>query len=390
MKKTIILLTGLCFFQHACCMNKVPSSASISVLGDMAGVLFQNCNQNCLKTFQDIGINQSDGQLYINAFNVGQGNFIVLRKENRAVIIDAGGVPFDEEHIKIDELLVDVVIDAVFITHPHDDHFSLFNNKLFGAFPKSFANTVFYLSGKESDWKTGISQKFLRQLSILSPVISSVQYLDNEQHEVSLLNGVVFKTFYLDPPIRRDPNKLSLLLQISYMGKNVLFTGDAEGDSIARLFQTVGDLSSAANLVQNGNEVTEIVKLFNYYTAAYRDFVELRSLCSSLAVTLGNYIFDRPNIVVSSVQNLIDNLQTMIAIDQSLFNGQNVTSLQGFVNTITPLSQLTIDPFFYFCICHLTPHEKISSLGDLCNALNTMGDGSQELVEQLYQLGDLL
>lgn len=390
MKRTIILLIGICFFQYACCINEAPSTASITVLENMESVLFQNCPKNCLQKFEKIGINQDDGQLYINAFNVGQGNFIVLRKDNHAVIIDAGGRLICESE-KVDELLINVVIDAVFITHPHDDHFSLFNSKLFEAFPKSFANTVFYLSGEKNDWESKKAKNFLQRLGFLSNVISSVQYLNNKQLEISLLNGVVFKTFYLEPPIKREPNNLSLLLQVSYMGKNILFTGDAEGDSIARLFQTIGDLSSAASLMHNKDEVESVVKMFHHYTAAHRDFLELRSLCRSLVETFcNNYIFDDPNVVVNSVQNLIDSLVSMQKFDESFFRAKNKESLQSFIDTITPLANLRIDPFFYFCFCHLCKGPAcIFSLQDMLNVLNNI-EGTDELCLQLSSLGELL
>jgi len=52
-----------------------------------------------------------------------------------------------------------------------------------------------------------------------------VKYIDNKQLGVSLLNGVVFKIFFLEPAVKWEPNKLSVLLRISNLGTNILFIG---------------------------------------------------------------------------------------------------------------------------------------------------------------------
>jgi len=59
-------------------------------------------------------------------------------------------------------------------------------------------------------------------------VISDVKYIDNKQLGVSLLNGVVFKIFFLEPAVKWEPNKLSVLLRISNLGTNILFIGVVE------------------------------------------------------------------------------------------------------------------------------------------------------------------
>jgi len=55
-----------------------------------------------------------------------------------------------------------------------------------------------------------------------------VKYIDNKQLGVSLLNGVVFKIFFLEPAVKWEPNKLSVLLRISNLGTNILFIGVVE------------------------------------------------------------------------------------------------------------------------------------------------------------------
>ena len=285
------------FSLMCCCMEKTPSNASLSAIEGIESVLFERCDRSCLGAFSNFGVDQSDGDLYVNAINVGQGNFIILRKGNHAVILDAGGrLPFEDIEIKLYGLLQGVIIDAVFITHPHKDHFSLFyeGTSLLETYEPSFLNTVFYLGGTERDWTSNSSKKFLETISCYKKT-GRVQFLDNSSQEIFLLGGdVVFRTFQLESPVFRTPNKLSLLLQVSFMGKNLLFTGDAEGDSLSRLFQVESDLSSAKNLIKDDKpfieQLNEAIKQLHIYTDARKEFLELRYLYRSLLNILSNYI----------------------------------------------------------------------------------------------------
>jgi len=113
-------------------------------------------------------------------------------------------------------------------------------------------------------------------------VISDVKYIDNKQLGVSLLNGVVFKIFFLEPAVKWEPNKLSVLLRISNLGTNILFIGDF----IARQFQTEEDLSSVTSLVSNKDNIIKIVESVSTYTEVYKSFMKLKTLCCGFAETL--------------------------------------------------------------------------------------------------------
>jgi beta-lactamase superfamily II metal-dependent hydrolase len=118
-----------------------------------------------------------------------------------------------------------------------------------------------------------------------------VKYIDNKQLGVSLLNGVVFKIFFLEPAVKWEPNKLSVLLRISNLGTNILFIGVVEkkkkkGDFIARQFQTEEDLSSVTSLVSNKDNIIKIVESVSTYTEVYKSFMKLKTLCCGFAETL--------------------------------------------------------------------------------------------------------
>jgi len=63
-----------------------------------------------------------------------------------------------------------------------------------------------------------------------------VKYIDNKQLGVSLLNGVVFKIFFLEPAVKWEPNKLSVLLRISNLGTKILFIGVLEKKKKRRFY----------------------------------------------------------------------------------------------------------------------------------------------------------
>ncbi len=178
----------------------------------------------------------SNDELAIYAFNVGQANFVALTKNNKAVIVDAGFQ--DKRHTPqaCYNILQGHSIEAIYITHPHADHYSFIfphttNTKTATAYlSKLFdlGNTLFLLGGAEADWDTGFVMNIRNY---------SYAFLNHRNDTRIFLDNVIFRVFGTAPVAHReDKNKLSLLLQVQYANKKALFLGDAEGDSISRLF----------------------------------------------------------------------------------------------------------------------------------------------------------
>jgi beta-lactamase superfamily II metal-dependent hydrolase len=253
--------------------------------------LFSLCEKTCCATFSDMGIDIFNGNLYAHAFNVGQANFIVLNKGEGAVIIDAGSqYPIsqlrDSVGDKLDELLLRCTVEAVFITHPHKDHFSLFteNDNLLNLYGEKFAKTKFYLGGSKTDWESRDAGSFLGK-------IKNGQFLDNSHQEIAdLLGGDVhFRVFGVNAPSIRAANKLSLLIQVGFHGMNMLFLGDAEGDSLSRLLGTLHDLASAKSLVPSRkDEINGINKKLKQRVQAYKSFIESSALYRSYWKQIGS------------------------------------------------------------------------------------------------------
>lgn len=113
----------------------------------------------------EFGFKFSEDRLYVFAFNTGQANCIILRKGSHTVIFDAGGdFPSDIEEDKAKSLLKETVVDAVFITHPHEDHFSLIP-EVFGQYLDE--NTIFFLGGTVADWTNERCELLKQALNII-------------------------------------------------------------------------------------------------------------------------------------------------------------------------------------------------------------------------------
>ena len=87
--------------------------------------------------------------IYLFAFNVGQGNFILLRHKETVILVDAGSKNKDDrslllkDHVKA--CLNGAEIKAVIITHTDDDHYNYLGEGWLKEFlPKS---TPLYVGG---------------------------------------------------------------------------------------------------------------------------------------------------------------------------------------------------------------------------------------------------
>ena len=84
--------------------------------------------ENARKVFLDTISKQdfSSPELYVFAFNVGDGNFILLKERKTAILVDAGSssVHLCKRYIRnyFKKCLGNASIEAVIITHPDNDH----------------------------------------------------------------------------------------------------------------------------------------------------------------------------------------------------------------------------------------------------------------------------
>ena len=202
-----------------------------------------NFNWEISKTYGFDFLN--DKNLYIFAFNVGQANFILLRKGNSAVIVDAGQGKKDELFTetakdKASKLLSEIQnIEAIFITHPHDDHYSLLlPTSPIGRLFKITDATVLILGGSKNDWTgTGILEL---------PPKSQIFSTDMSNWKQSFLGNAEFRIINSRPITKSSSvNAKSLILHVNFARNGILFTGDAEGINFDKIMPPAIDLKHA-------------------------------------------------------------------------------------------------------------------------------------------------
>ena len=190
----------------------------------------------------------SEGVVYLFAFNVGQGNFILLRHGGTAILIDAGSKNKGDKTLyflnpkdRLETCLKGARIKAIIITHTDDDHYNYLGEDWLKEFlPKG---TPLYVGGTFENAKGIIEKLGVDSSQLHSRVLGehwcnfSTTLLENKNIEGklnALIPGCVFN-FLCSPrglihPDEKNPQSLVFLL--TYGGHSILFTGDATGETL--------------------------------------------------------------------------------------------------------------------------------------------------------------
>ena len=189
-----------------------------------------------------------EGVIYLFAFNVGQGNFTLLRHKETAILIDAGSKNKDDKHPcfpnpkgHVKACLEGAKIKAIIITHTDDDHYNyLGEDWLKEILPKG---TLLYVGGTFGNAKGIIEGLGVDSSQLHSRVPgelwrnSLTTFETNESIERclnALIPGCVFN-FLCSPRALIHPNEKnlqSLVFLLTYSGRSILFTGDATGETL--------------------------------------------------------------------------------------------------------------------------------------------------------------
>ena len=145
-------------------INNVAQSEKV---GLKASKLFYKINNNFLSS--EISNFSDTKYLHVFAFNVGQANCIVLRCGDEVVIVDAGTpskskalgknnnpIPNELEiniFPQVDKVLKNTKIKAVFITHPHTDHYNLIEYLFQRYWDTQKESCRLFLGGPETEWR---------------------------------------------------------------------------------------------------------------------------------------------------------------------------------------------------------------------------------------------
>ena len=126
----------------------------------------------------------------------------------------------------------DPIVEAVFITHPHTDHYSLLYD-LHQTFKNSFGTTKYFLAGLAEDWTGDVPKKLFKEIGQ-----TNIEFVGQEypSRDFTFLDDCRFKLWgQSKPEDLNDKNQLSLFITLYFKNVKILFTGDAEGNVLKRL-----------------------------------------------------------------------------------------------------------------------------------------------------------
>ena len=162
-----------------------------------------------------------DGILEVHIIDVGQGDSILVRTDDRVLLIDAGtNSSEDELRAYLDACWIED-IDCFVCTHPHEDHIG-------GADMILGEYNVERLIMPESESTTVTFTKLLDALEE-----SDAVYTEPVVGDVYTIGGFAFTILAPDESVADDSNNSSMVLRLDYGSTSFMFTGDAEAESEA-------------------------------------------------------------------------------------------------------------------------------------------------------------
>ena len=177
---------------------------------------------NAYQAFLEFARGQKDENgLHLFFFDVGHGNFILVRDKDNAMIVDAGGNKTADIMAYIKNLfetcLGNATLNQIIITHDHKDHTNYVEEV------KKWGNkdTVQEISLNPFEFATIIRWQVPSGSPISNATLSFLKQLT-----------VLQANSQDDEAIKRYENHRSSVFVLTYQGLNVLFTGDATGVSL--------------------------------------------------------------------------------------------------------------------------------------------------------------
>ncbi len=211
------------------------STSSNSSQGKEKGII-PISEDKFLKTIKE-GV--TDNTLHCFVFNIGQGNFIVLKFNQNIMIIDCGfqnatkescGNFFKTNENTIESIFKQSSIKAVVVTHPDADHYNCLKY-LLGT--RKLDEKCVFITGREGEEDYNFFKKLPKEKHVLYAVESYTLYNDASIALTMALfgqsnnNGTIE---ILEPAYKieaKDTNSHSLILKVTYDKQSILFTGDA-------------------------------------------------------------------------------------------------------------------------------------------------------------------
>ena len=239
----------------------VGNNFDLDLLKDLTNDVESDALENVDRKQQNNEVTNVDGNLIIDYIDVGQGDSILIRQGEHAMLIDGGTTECKEELLEYLKSKNITKFDYIIGTHPHEDHIGslddVVNEFEFDTifFPdvssarvttKTFENLVLAVANKNMKFTTPISGKEYSlgeaKFNILAPSSTSYQSLNN----------------------------YSIVIKLNYGENSFIFTGDAETLSETEILNSYDDIhADVLKLGHHGSTTSSSKKFLNAVSPKY-------------------------------------------------------------------------------------------------------------------------
>lgn len=239
----------------------VGSNIDSDLLNSLINNVEENALENVEKNEQKNEVTNIDGNLIIDYIDVGQGDSILIRQGEHAMLIDGGTSECKDDLLEYLKSKNITKFDYIIGTHPHEDHIGSLDDVVNAfdfdtiLFPdvssakvttKTFENLVLAVANKNMKFTTPISGKEYSlgeaKFNILAPSSSNYQSLNN----------------------------YSIVIKLNYGENSFMFTGDAETLSETEILNSYDDLhADVLKLGHHGSTTSSSKKFLNAVNPKY-------------------------------------------------------------------------------------------------------------------------
>lgn len=230
--------------------GKYDSNLLENLKGSLESESLEDVEKNNDNSTQKIETSKVDGNLIVDFIDVGQGDSILIRQGDHAMLIDGGTSECKDDLLNFLKSENIQKFDYIVGTHPHEDHIGSLDDVIDAydfdtiLFPKvttttkTFENLVNAVKNKNKKFTTPVSGNEYTlgdaKFKILAPSSDSYQSLNN----------------------------YSIVIKLTYGENTFMFTGDAETLSETEMLNSFDDLTADVLKIGHHGSTTSTSKKF--------------------------------------------------------------------------------------------------------------------------------
>ena len=211
------------------------------IFGTILNIKFERMKKSEDKLYKNGTISE---ELEVNLVDVGQGDGIIITYKDKVIVIDCGTILHQNTMKKYLESLNVKRINALIITHPHQDHFGGLDSIL-----SNFKVDKIYTTEIDSKVDKSIFERF--HLFKYNLIVSTYNRINGYSKIVPIKNkngkfkSIKFgdvKLNFLGPLKNYENfNNNSIVCKLIYKDISMLFTGDIQAEAEHDLVETYGE-----------------------------------------------------------------------------------------------------------------------------------------------------